>query len=443
MQRNQTLVAFTDADGCVFNPYWDWLFLHIIAKYGDFFLQYGRNPESLLKSELLVKEKLAEIKREVLEIPQYTEGEPVRMVNIPAQHNVVVQVLKNYGYASLEGLNEEKIEELLASIKLNYRKFILNLGEEGKQLLDALLFAANKPFINELKDRVIRERYQNFILLSASNRQSFVYDEGNSEENGTGLFCPALVAIKERFNELLGREDYPAKCVLDMFLLADIYGDLKPGASFALILEAVAAELKREEDTDEINHSDYVFDRRKFSLLYAMMHHIAGKFSNDKITIAFFEDREDIYEALVTIFSKHCDLIPDNVVIEFWPYEGNLPRLKDVKTDDMAAMQKGAILALEGKGQIDFNYYESVLRIAALSGHDEETKPVIDAIEDMDIERFKQERVLLCQDKTPSNYQNKLTIFEQSVADTRHVAQTDTSSQTQELKQKNGVNSLV
>ncbi|VVC75334.1 hypothetical protein AQUSIP_06230 [Aquicella siphonis] len=391
-REKKILVALTDADGCVFNPLAEWLQLHIIANYQEFLFKYGRDPESYRQNQRIIDEKLTELLRELEQATSYQNGSPVQVQGLEPVPLLMEKILKLLGFRDPSTLDSSDRDTILLDAKTAYRKYLSHMGPLGQKVLDQMVLCANKPFLTELAARVTAEQFDLLVLLCGSNRQSKALDDFNNEENASGSFFPMMITLRDKINDLLSAGTSGVKCVLDMFLLADLYGELDPGVSFKLILDVLFNPSHQREEEEK--HHDYIFDQKKFSLVYAMLHHLARQYPKDKITLAFFEDREDIYMALMKAFKANPDLMPKNIVMEFWPYSGNLPRNKHIRTNDIDGLSDEKIVAVQGTGETDMNFYENVLKIAVLSGYDEDTHPSIDSVSDMDFDEFRRQRKL-------------------------------------------------
>jgi hypothetical protein len=138
---------------------------------------------------------------------------------------------------------------------------------------------------------------------------------------------------------------------LDPFLLADIYGALPSGESYA---HAIDKDYKG-------SHSDWLFDETKATIIYAQMHKSALENPNEEIIFDFYDDRgfgmrapKDILEELHEFFSKNPELIPPNVTLRLNHYAG----------DKVRSMEP-----IKGKKDniIDANYRKTVLDMAEVT----------------------------------------------------------------------------
>lgn len=376
-------VALSDGDGSIYNPVWEMLMTHVAAKYHDFIFEYGKRPGLVTAdNEGVVRSKLADITAEINSFANYEAGKPFDL-RMPSYAELSNSLLEALGYPPLAKMDAETAHSTLTEIKITYRNFFNNFGECGREFLESVVHAANKPYFVEVTQRLKREKFDEFIQACGSNRQSQSVDFGNGEENYTGSFFATLEGLKEKFKQYFAENQLTIPVSLEKFLLADIYGELKPGESFQLALRELTHQLVSEEDSG-LPHSEYVFDKTKFSLLYAMLHHFSKQFPNDHITIAFIDDLEEILEPLGRVFKAHPDLIPKNIRLEGWHYEGN---------HSVFAAEKLRFSVQGTAEKADEFYFESVLKIAIHSGWDDEHKPSIDAAKEMDFDAFKLDRV--------------------------------------------------
>jgi hypothetical protein len=355
-----------------------------------------------LQNQEFVDEQLNKIMEEVDAITHYSEGNEVSLRNIGSTEKLRRSLLEDYQWRweNLTEDNEDEILSIVVEIGNINRKYIANFGAVGEKLLNAIVFAANKPFLYEIPARVKAEGYDEFLLVCFSNRQSMAVDKFNATKNCTEFFCKTLIALEAKFNEILESEKSGVRCQLDKFLMADIYGDHKAGVSFQRIIDELAGKDVGEE------HSYYIYDARKFSLLYAIMHYLASSRCHHNITAIVMDDMEDIYTSLMAAFSDHDVLVPKNISLENWPYEGDFPVNKYIETNDVEGIAEGEIFTLQGAGPLDFNFAKNVFKIAELSGSAE--GKLMDSLASMNIEKFKRERQL----KKVVAYNSGVTLFD-------------------------------
>jgi hypothetical protein len=184
----------------------------------------------------------------------------------------------------------------------------------------------NQPFLDSLKKE--NNKYTQSFAFIGSNRQSKEVDDMNARPANKGSCFPAI----QKVARYLGIK-------LDTFLLADIYGDLADGVSFAKAIEKPLDNL----------HASWTFDETKATILYAQMHKMACAFPNEPIEFEFYDDRDDILNELQNFYSKHHHLIPENITLKLIQYAGNAPQNR---------------ATIKGTGFIDGNYRQTVKDMA-------------------------------------------------------------------------------
>jgi hypothetical protein len=200
---------------------------------------------------------------------------------------------------------------------------------------------SNQAFLDKIKAQ--NAAYKKVYTFVGSNRQSYLIDIYNSY-GGKGSCFPSVGII----NKYLGG-------ILDTFLLADIYGDLPDGTSFK---NAINKDYKGE-------HSQWLFDETKASIMYAQIHKVANENLNEEIVLDFYDDRgngartrRDILEQLKEFYTKYPELIPNNVTLRLHHYTGGAVTL---------------MAEIKGTGFIDSNYKQTVKDMAAQSQNDYNT----------------------------------------------------------------------
>lgn len=179
------------------------------------------------------------------------------------------------------------------------------------------VIASNKIFLDTIKEE--NRNFTKAIALIGSNRQSLNIDMANSL--GKGSCFPAIKKVTDHLG-----------CTFDPFLLADIYGNLPSGTSYDRAMHLF-------DHTYSGDHSDWIFDDTKASLIYAQMHKVALENPTEEIIFDFYDDRgfgarapKDILEDLREFFSKNPELIPPNVTLRLNHYAGgNVSKMEPLK----------------------------------------------------------------------------------------------------------------
>lgn len=191
---------------------------------------------------------------------------------------------------------------------------------------------SNHAFLNKIKEE--NKEFTKAYTFVGSNRQSFAIDIINSRSKGS-----CFPAVKQ-VSDFLGT-------TLDTMLLADIYGDLPDGTSYA----------RATNQNNQEKHSEWLFDETKATILYAQMHKIANENPNEEIVFDFYDDRGigaikpvDILEHLHNFYEKNQYLIPSNVTLRLHQYAG---------------AEVTPIAQIKGTGFIDQNYRQTVKDLAA------------------------------------------------------------------------------
>lgn len=371
----RTLVTLVDADDCIYNPVYRFLFLHVLDKYGDFIWTYAHKSDLSKEDEAFIDGRINEMISEIDAITQFnpeTGKVLVKNFSNTEYERLINSLLNRGGFRT----NDPDEKECFASGTINiFRQYIQQLG--GNEFLKTLLFVANKPFFNQIESKCQTENICKLILMSGSNRQSTELDKLNSEENGTGLFSQDLHTMKELFDELFKKDKI--KCKVDDFLMENIYG------------------------------SENFFDHTKFSVLYALLNRIAIKNKNEKIDVILLEDKRDIITALQKIFSMHKDLISKNLTLILPPpYFGGI---------EMKDSENISTIRITGTRDLpDHNYLMNVKKIALLWNPNLQTADtIIQAVDDLmakgAIDQFKKDCNPISQPTYPALMNIGLAMF--------------------------------
>ena len=199
---------------------------------------------------------------------------------------------------------------------------------------------SNQVFLDRIKSE--NDRYSQSIVMVGSNRQSKRVDKLNAEIANKGSCFPAIKAISHYLD-----------VNLDLFLLADLHGDLAYGTTFARALYPQA-----------INHAEWLFDETKVTVLYAQLQKIALENPTEDIEFYFYDDKgcnyrvirddrghdrlvlcDGILEWLQRFYSLHPDLIPKHVTLFLNQYSGNIVK---------------PFVKIKGTGFVDANFRNTV-----------------------------------------------------------------------------------
>jgi hypothetical protein len=220
-------------------------------------------------------------------------------------------------------------------------------------------------------------------IMFATNRQSLHYDLLNDVKQRVKLEASSEGAMVEGVEEVRVGSGFFAvsaftaevkkeveDCVLDTFLMSDIYRQCKSGESFkAAHLAREMAENLCEDDirtAETFNvkeHANWAFDDTKISIVYAHIHKIMTEFKDVMVdgkpvivNYHMYDDREDILEAVATFFETHKGLRPKRLNLFLHHY----------KSDDEIVLYRQ--LKANPNGMIDERWRESVLEMASLCG---------------------------------------------------------------------------
>lgn len=182
---------------------------------------------------------------------------------------------------------------------------------------------------------------ENIIFLN-SNRQDYETDYFNDQncKQNTGSCVHALEAVYAHL-----KKQHP-KTQCDTFLMADLYGSLKSGGTF----EAIKNKWEKNQSSD---FAQSKFDKSKTSTLYAHVHKVASEHPDKKnIALNFYDDRPEILNAIFRLYSTYSNLIPKNVVIHLFHYDGTESPTLWYINDKMGFIQ--------GKGEVDYAYRDTI-----------------------------------------------------------------------------------
>ena len=251
------------------------------------------------------------------------------------------------------------------------RQYLRYLNEINPKLTDTILYQANEELFRRLVNSATAQGCDHVILLVGSNRQSVREDEHNSKLNGTGSFYSDLHRLTRLLDE---RYHGIVKFKLDRILMSDIYSGVPAGESYHRALRNSGHE----------PHTTTVFDETKCSLVIAIMQHIARYYPGVK-AVKFFDDRADIFEAIVQAFGKDDThgLLPQGLPLELITYDGNF-----------SAQECMCVIA--GSGAVDSNAHDTVKLMANMCGIDIETvrtsPPAIDFAKVLNFKHLAAER---------------------------------------------------
>ncbi|MCD6048026.1 MAG: hypothetical protein K0S08_1673 [Gammaproteobacteria bacterium] len=225
-----------------------------------------------------------------------------------------------------------------------------------KEIKDALI-TSNTKLLNVLKKAISTNKYQEVVIGSGTTRQSNHIDKYNLVRHQTPSSALAFPIFQNYLEPFFPK----SKIWVDLFLMADIYGqgekqDCPAGTSYK-------AMLREQYQKTQEEHNSYMLDAPKITLLYAYMHRFATLHcpstvsvassaaacsiipeTNEeevKLTVQFYDDLLSILSSLGNFYTKNTHLIPQNITLELYHYEG-----KDISL----------ITSIKGSGTIDTRY---------------------------------------------------------------------------------------
>lgn len=239
----------------------------------------------------------------------------------------------------------ESDRELVISI--DFDGCIFHLGYIGSASPNRL-FDTNELFLQHVVDLIKNGLYSHVTFMVGSNRQSKYVDNMNAGTKGSCF--PALIKLCK---EIQRRTN--VACEVDGYLLADSYGNVKPGENFAWALA-----------NKETQYHHFVWDPSKYSIVYAQMHKKASEWRNKKVDYYFYDDREeDILSALLDFYNQNKILTPENVCAHFYKYDG-----KELRPYSHRCLDVKHHYEIQGNGIIDDFYYENIKHMAVCAGFD-------------------------------------------------------------------------
>lgn len=210
------------------------------------------------------------------------------------------------------------------------------------------------------------EKYDTEILMNGSNRQSYFQEIKHVKGPPPR---PASFSAMQELTKLFQSQN--PSISFDRYQLADSYavdfGIDQKESSFDKILQEFDEKRDRYNTVPHEAHTRFLFDASKVTLLYAQMHRMASQHRDNKITFDFYDDREDILNALHSFYTANPELIPPNVTLRLYQYNGEKPPTS-YKTP----------LSGTPANSIDDHYAESIKEIAKLSQHLSSNVPIND-----------------------------------------------------------------
>ncbi|HHF7368160.1 TPA: hypothetical protein ACPSKY_003311 [Legionella bozemanae] len=190
---------------------------------------------------------------------------------------------------------------------LSHQDYINQMMHSGDRVQACI--NSNPVLIQKLQEMQIDK------VIVGSNRQDVYMDISNAKNHkadGPGSCFPLFKALSQEVG---------AK--FDGFLMGDIYSEKAHGHT----LQGAEKLLKQRHQYETslipntgLGISKWINDENKISLIYAQIQKLALEHPEDQIEFSFFDDREDILEAVERFFENNKELIPGNVKIKTFRY---------------------------------------------------------------------------------------------------------------------------
>jgi hypothetical protein len=131
-----------------------------------------------------------------------------------------------------------------------------------------------------------------------------------------------VVNIISIFSKQLAETVPDKKVILDEKLLADVLNELPAGTVFNEIKKV----LFNEDYMSDGLKASYAFEENKILLLYMQAHRLATCYPEETVHFYFYDDRitesRPIGPAISSIFEKHPEFLPSNLVLTLSQYNG-------------------------------------------------------------------------------------------------------------------------
>lgn len=219
--------------------------------------------------------------------------------------------------------------------------------------------SANPQLLQHIQDKYRADNAQSAIVLVGSNRQSYELDYKNSRQlrgRQTGSAYPVLMQIATE----LGNDERRTRVSLSPILLPDILSDQPIGTAFFSAMQDVGVEAR-------YNHPLSIFEEKKFFIVLTQIQALAAAYPDEEIHYHFYDDRADYLDYLHAIFSLNPALVPKNVCLEFFHYDGTkepeLWRSRYFEFPQYPRPASGVTDEIRGTGKIDENYRDAIKKL--------------------------------------------------------------------------------
>ncbi|MCH9757436.1 MAG: hypothetical protein K0U37_09645 [Gammaproteobacteria bacterium] len=213
-------------------------------------------------------------------------------------------------------------------------------NNRGDKKIPEELVAAEPIFWAYVKERIHNEtkglpRDRRCVSI-ATARQSKRADDYCTQDNDSTSCFPLYPYVADYLD-----------AEKDLFLLADAKKQLPTATSFQ---RAVDSEYEGE-------HEEWYFDESKITIIYAKMHRSAMCNPDGVALFTFYDDRQDILNALSSFFRRNEALLPHNLILNLCHYERGSELIRRYKP----------IIGLDNPASlgIDYDYKYTVTKIGA------------------------------------------------------------------------------
>jgi len=179
------------------------------------------------------------------------------------------------------------------------------------------LIETNEIFIQHVLDEINEGNFDKIIFMVGSNRQAKQYDDAGMRYGNTESCYAALIKLCDAI-----QTKTQVKCEVDRILLSDIYGKKQIGDNFTHAISGA-----------DYDFSDFTHQEHKYSLIYSQIHRVASEKPGADIFYHFYDDRDDILTHLLRAYTDNKDLIPHNLKLFTYQYNGEELKKYILKVD--------------------------------------------------------------------------------------------------------------
>jgi hypothetical protein len=129
--------------------------------------------------------------------------------------------------------------------------------------------------------------------------------------------------------------------------------------------QTAGENFEKAVNRQDFRFADYMWDEFKYSIIYGQMHRVASQYPHAEISFQFYDDRTDVSDSLASLYRNHQLLMPANLKLIFFTYDGN-----DLQLYDMREHHACDENHLQGHGVIDVRYSKNILLWVRCGGLD-------------------------------------------------------------------------